>query len=189
MVSPAALVLGGADCLWEDVEALESLLGRPWPGIVIAANDAGYVWPRFLDHWVSMHVEKFTGVAQPPDFIPWERRRAENPDIPPEYRGGYLKWGRRAPRLVDRIVEEWDGGSSGMLCLPVARELGCSGAVLCGMPMTPTQHFHDEGQGGAGPWFVADRYWKRWLRQLHRIWTLFWDRTLFGECSKTTPDS
>src|SRR5688572_6460764 len=52
-----ALLLGGADCVWDDVNALESMLGSTWPGIVIAVNDIGAMWPRRLDHWCSLHME------------------------------------------------------------------------------------------------------------------------------------
>ncbi len=177
------MILGGAECLWEDVESLERMIGGPWPGIVIAANDAGYVWPRFLDHWVTMHPEKFQGIAQPDwddgsPFIGWEARRAAN-----GYEGGYTRWGRRAPRLVDRIVEDWDGGSSGFLCLTVAHELECPRAVLCGLPMTETPHFHDEGQGKDGVWHVADRYWRCWVRSSYRIEG--WVRSMSGRTQET----
>ena len=51
-----AIVLGGADCVWDDVLAWEAIYGRRWDGLVAAANDIGCHWPRPLDHWATLHV-------------------------------------------------------------------------------------------------------------------------------------
>ena len=100
------LVLGGSDGLGSDVERLESLLEEPWPGVVVAANNAGVDWPRDLDHWVSFHPEKFQAEDPANGTGNWlARRKAMG------YSGGYETWARRAPALVDHVIPAWGGMS------------------------------------------------------------------------------
>lgn len=139
MIRPTdALVLGGADCVWEDVLKVEALVGEQWPGLVIAVNDVGCVWPRHLDHWVTLHVEKLSV---------WKMIRERQ-----GFSNGYRLWGRRGRKTyVDHVVRPWGGGSSGLFGVTVAFFLGCEKIVLCGMPMEATAHFgesveHDRGR-------------------------------------------
>lgn len=167
-----ALILGGAECVWDDVEELEEeVLGREWPGLVIATNDAGADWPRRLDHWVSFHPEKFLEVMPPGNTGAWveERRRNGHPD-------GAVLWARRAEHIVDRLVEPWDGGSSGLLACVVAHELACTRGVLCGVPMDRRPHYH-RGHGGE-PWKWADKHWREWETNEDRIQG--WVRSMSG---------
>lgn len=171
-----ALCLGGAACVWGDVRALEEeVLGGPWPGIVIACNDAGVDWPRRLDHWVTMHPEKLH-VAEPDGSGDWMARRAAN-----DFHGGYTTWGIRSPHLVDRIIKPWGGGSSGFIMLRIADELSCTRAVLCGVPMTYSPHYHSDHQGK--PWKHADHHWRSWVRHWHRIDG--WVRSMSGRTRET----
>lgn len=157
------MVLGGAQCLWADVQALERLVGGPWPGLVVAVNDAGVDWPRQLHHWVTMHPEKFHRVLPPGDTGAWEARRRAN-----GYPGGYVRWARRDQHLVDRVVECWAGArNSGLLALRAAQAIGCSRAVLCGVPMDRRPHYH--GAHGGEPWRWADRHWQGWLAHHHHL--------------------
>jgi len=151
----SALILGGASCVWHDVHTLEDLMGRRWSGIVIAANDVGCHWPRHLDHWVTLHPEKMPG---------WKELREKN-GMP----GGYLTWGSRI-RIMDRRLKPWGGGSSGLLAVALAYQLGCAKVVLCGTPMDSRPHFreshiHPEGQ----KWHSADNHWRAWIRNMDRI--------------------
>lgn len=168
---PWALILGGADCLWEDVDRLGELLSRPWPGIVIATNDAGVHWPGRLDHWVTLHPEKFERVCPPGDTGEWLARRSAR-----GHPGGFTTWSRRADHIVDRLLEGWNGGSSGLFAVAVAHHLGVSRAVLCGVPMDERRHFH-EAHGGR-PWEWADKHWQVWLRHRERI--AGWVRSMSG---------
>lgn len=154
----AALALGGAECLWDDLRELEeNVLGEPWPWLVGACNEAGADWPRRLDHWASYHPEKFLTVCSPGAGGAWieRRREAGHPD-------GYTLWSSRAEEIVDRTIG-MEGGSSGLLVVRVLLKVGAERVVLCGMPMDERPHYHD-GHGGE-PWDHADMHWKEWERQ------------------------
>lgn len=170
-----ALILGGAACVWEDVAALEQMLGHPWDGIVIAANDIGCHWPRRLDHWCSLHPEKLKK---------WADLRAQNghPD-------GYLTWARRLPRLVDRLVHNFDGGASGMLAVRVAQALGCTHVVLCGVPMDRSGHFEESTEHQPGRAFPAAGHWKKWRAQADQLrgWVKSMSMTYDAERKEMVP--
>lgn len=144
----AAMCLGGSSEVWQDVLALERLYGRQWDGLVIAANDVGSHWPRVLHHWVSLHPAKFSA---------WEPLRQQY-----GFDGGYLKWGRVPQTIVDLSVQPWGGGSSGMLALQVALELGCTRVVLCGIPMTKTPHFAETTERVSTVWGAVEGHWGAW---------------------------
>ncbi len=168
-----ALLLGGAETLWSDVQAVETLIGRPWDGAVIACNDAGVHWPRFLDHWCTLHPEQFRTW---PDGGPgWLEQRTElgHPD-------GYVTWARRTPKLVDRLCNTWGGGSSGLLCVAVAEKVGVTHAILCGIPMEATPHFNDHHRTGRDPWPSADSHWRAWERPNARRRMETWVRSMSG---------
>jgi hypothetical protein len=143
-----ALVLGGADCVWADVAALEAMLGREWDGVVIAANDIGCHWPRRLDAWCTLHPEKM------PKWLK-ERSARGHPD-------GYITWSRKGGR-ADRQIKTWGGGASGMLAVAVAYEMGCERVILAGVPMTRTAHFVESGVHQRGKiWSSASTHLKAW---------------------------
>lgn len=162
-----ALILGGAEEVWEEVLAWEQLYGRPWDGLVIAANDVGSHWPRSLDHWVTLHPDKFKA---------WKALRAQYAFI--DGSETYETWGRRA-RGFDHNVRPWAGGASGMLAVQVAQILGCTRAVLCGIPMTPTSHFVESTvQVPEKPWSAVAGHWRAWERELPRMQG--WVRSMSG---------
>lgn len=154
-----ALILGGAECVWEDLRALEQLMGRPWDGIVIAANDIGAHWPGRLDHWVTLH---------PENFVKWITLRREL-----GHQDGFTTWTpqNKLPKLkgipqpvTHRPVQNFAAGASGLLACVVALEkLGCVRGVLCGIPMTSTPHFAEsKSQVKGRKWSAADAHWKAW---------------------------
>lgn len=146
-----AIVIGGGECIWTDVRALEELIGHEWDGLVIAANDVGVVWPRPLHHWATLHPEKFKK---------WQEQRRKN-GLP---EAGRL-WSRRGRTGSHSTVVPWAGGSSGMLAVTVARELGCTRIVLCGVPMTRTPHFQESVVHPRGRvWSSADTHWRSWTK-------------------------
>lgn len=164
-----ALVLGGANTLHEDSALALDLFGQA-PDLVIASNHAARDEPGQLDHWATMH----------PDLLPhWiaQRRAAERPEA------GQLWVPRhrlhKAPEGV-RTIESW-GGSSGLLCVAVALEVGAERVILAGVPMLKTaRHYDDEKH-----WLEARQYWPAWERQAHlmrgRVKSLSgWTRELLG---------
>lgn len=144
-----ALVLGGAKSLAEDVAFARTLVD-PRECVIVACNDAGYEWPGKLDHWVTSH----------PDELPIreEKRRQRG------YPGGYETWTRTFPfgqrdkeALCDHTVGGYRDGSSGLLAVGVALEIGCH-AILCGIPMEDQDHFNR-----SGGWEVATSYRTAWV--------------------------
>lgn len=146
-----ALVLGGAGTLPADRAAALELFT---PDLIIAANHAGRDEPGRVDAWCTMHAELMEKWLR-------ERRRAGRPDP------GQLWHARHRSHHAlkgSRPIESW-GGSSGMLCIAVAFELGCSHIVLAGVPMDKSAGHYDD----AKPWMEARQYHPAWERHLPRI--------------------
>lgn len=152
------IVLGGGAEVWYDVDTWERLaapdhpvqLGS-WQGLFIAVNDIGVHWPRAIDHWVSCHADKFDA---------WKRQRAAHVGYPRVQ----ATWGCSLGQPVDFVVSPWAWGSSGMLAVQVALELGCTKVILCGVPMTVTAHFgqSDEFNAVTTDWRDAEAHWSKW---------------------------
>lgn len=163
-----ALVIGSASTLEDDYLAARKLF---IPDLVIGCNHAARDHPSRLDHWATMH----------PDLYPlWllERRRQNHPEP------GQL-WHARHRVVPDglesRPIESW-GGSSGLLCVAVALELGCDRVVLAGVPMLKMAGHYDDPR----PWTEARTYQQMWElhkpRMLGRVKSMSgWTRDLLGE--------
>ena len=157
-----AIVLGGADCVWDDVLAftygIQPNRPTPWPGLWIAANDVG-VHCAPLDHWVSFHVNKFERWKQLRELERWQY---------PEPR----TWGTLPGQPVDFVALPWSGGSSGMLAVQVALHLGCTKIVLCGIPMVQAPHFLEsqEFTPETTVWRESDLHWRAWVRVQAQGW-------------------
>jgi hypothetical protein len=140
-----ALVIGAAECVLDDLEALEGT--APLSAFeVFAANDGGVIWPGRLDHWCSLH----------PDELPERRRRREAAGGP----NGYLTWSTHGG--VDRILphdfDVADGGSA-VLASCVARYLGRDRKIVwAGCPITPTPYQVEHMHHGKGAWPHANIY-------------------------------
>lgn len=155
------LVLGGAECLWRDVEAYQG----PIDGCV-ACNDAGAVWPGALDAWVTLHPLNWT---REKDAWLAKRRGKGFPDVPL-----YTHDANKAPDGAILTTYCFPGqehsGSSGMFAAKVALvDLGFDRAILCGIPMSPMKHitgadhWHTQPDvNGAKPSQLPGRYLKRW---------------------------
>lgn len=143
-----ALVLGGATSLFDD-EAAARAMGFE-PDILVATNHAGRDREGPVDHWCSFHVELL------PMWIA-ARRAAGRPDA------GQL-WGchkRAAPEGLElRYAANW-GGSSGLLAVTVALELGATHVVLAGVPLTREGEHYDK----PGLWRDAGNYRGRWIHR------------------------
>lgn len=157
-----ALLLGGAECVWRDVEASEEQLGPEWWDVCLAVNDIGVHWPRELGHWGSAHSQKFKADPDHPQKMGWLEQREAN-GHPPARR----LFGKQFPKIVHDVIHSW-GQDSGILGVRRAYLLGCPGIVLCGVPMDPREHFAESRVHVPGrPWGAADSSWKYWVRRLN----------------------
>jgi hypothetical protein len=139
-----ALILGGASCVWNDVDAALSL-GEFFA--VVACNDIGTAWAGELDAWVTLHPENMEG---------WIRQRASR-GYPPAKRIVYHQWKGGSPKPDLVTAYNWHrshkSASSGVFAAKVALEIGCERGVLCGVPLTMTAHFNDRGDWSAATSF------------------------------------
>lgn len=148
--------MGSANTLDDDRDRAFQLFeetGR-MPDMIVACNHAARDWSGRLDHWVTMHPELF------PLWL-HARRRLNSPDP------GQL-WAARHRPVPDGLdvkpVESW-GGSSGLLCVTVALQLGAQRIVLAGVPMRKTARHYDNDQH----WQEARGYWPAWERLEPRL--------------------
>jgi hypothetical protein len=169
-----AVVLGGASCVWAD---LEELRGMANPDIVVAVNDVGTVYPHELHHWASYHAGYFTR---------WVEQRQKN-GLP----GTPVLWtGKRLPRGLRSDIKIFDlfGGSSGLLGAHIAMQCA-DRVVLAGVPMDPTmQHYHGRDRGK--PWKDAKSYHRHWQVLAPRLRPHLrsmsgWTRDLLGSPTPT----
>ena len=153
-----AMVLGSADCLFHDAMAC-ARWAHQVPVTIIAVNDAGWLWPDKIDHWVSLHGENF------PDY---QRKRFEsgaNMD--------YETWSREkddGAKLTHRLPH-WGVGTSGLYAVTVAFHLGIDRVVLCGVPMEPRPHVVEHMKWGEADWpqsgvEIHRPGWEYWLPQM-----------------------
>lgn len=139
-----ALILGGAACVWKDVDAA---LGIGEFDLVIACNDIGAAWAGDLDAWVTLH---------PENMAAWQAQRAARGYAPARKIVYHeAKADAPAPDLVTPY--NWHrhhkSPSSGVFSAKVAIELGATRGVLCGIPLTMTAHFNDAGEWSAASSF------------------------------------
>lgn len=123
-----ALVLGSADCLFDDIEDFYRL-GHA--DVVAACNDAIPMWTGHLSAACSLHQNKLSG---------WLKQRQENGLELPDY--AYAFEGRSWDVTPYKFEGQEATGSSGLYALKVALcDLGATHAVLCGIPMDQRGHF------------------------------------------------
>ena len=171
-----ALILGGAACLDEDLAAAAALGITEETAAIIATNHAGRDRPGRVDAWASFHAELFNrwiaereAAGRPPALMLWTAERPlHEPQMPPNL----------------HLTSHW-GGSSGLLAVAVALELGFRRIVLCGVPMTAEGEHYDR----AGLWIDAGNYRRAWLDRAGvlagRVRSMSgWTRDMLGE-----PDS
>lgn len=161
-----ALCVGGAACVWDDLAALERLVGGAWPGPIIACNDIGTLLPD-LDHWATLHAAKLPQ---------WRQARAEN-----GHPSHYETWSCENRTSVDHHWDHWTKGSSGFYELGVALEgLGRDRAILAGIPMDAGKHAFRQT-----PWNAYRIYTRTWSDSAEglrgRVASMSgWTRELFG---------
>lgn len=143
-----ALVLGGAASLAEDEAAILALGFKP--DLIVATNHAGRDREGRVDAWCSFHLELF------PLWLK-ERRAHGRPD--PE--SLWTCAPAPKPKSLDlpvRRAPNWRG-SSGLLAVTVALELGAERIVLCGVPLTKEGEHYDR----PGLWRDAGNYRAGWV--------------------------
>lgn len=152
-----ALVLGGANTVWSDIDALFALWKEPWCGLVFAANDVGVWWPYRLDYWCSLHMVKMP---------PWETERKKR-GYPLGYKKGESHRSRPTTYPAKRQITPRDllrSGSSGALAVAIAIELDVKRIVLCGVPMDNSTHFKESAVHVQGrPWGSSGGHWRAWV--------------------------
>jgi hypothetical protein len=162
-----ALILGGAVCVWDDLERFRVL----WPHdcVTIATNETGWLYPGRLDYWISLHPENFARKK-------WLMKRPAK-----DYRT--VSHRSRKDMPIDLILEHWGAGSSGLYAVTLAEYLKAPAAVLCGVPLD------DQGNVDGRPhWAMKEVNTHRqgWEKQRDRIapWVRSmsgWTRDLLGE--------
>lgn len=156
-----ALVLGGAKCVWDDLRELEEIVGGPWPGWVVAANDVAThdprklhpdieLWDGTVHAWCSLHPRKFKK---------WKAER-ERAGLPPVG----STWSHSYRSLCDNVLRERAAGSSGLFAVCVSRDrLGAEAIVCAGTPMTKMAHFDESREHQKDDaWTRAKHHFPRW---------------------------
>lgn len=166
----AALILGGADSIWDDASAALDLFQ---PDIVLAVNDIGTAWAGSLDHWCTLHPER---------MVAWralrDRRGLPAAGVHVAHSDSYDGIDRATPYLWPGMTAS---GSSGLFAVKVALEAGADRVVLAGVPMSREgAHFFD-----ALPWTDRDSFMSGWREAMPFIAGKVksmsgWTRNTFG---------
>ena len=147
-----AILIGGAERAIADYNVACNLCrALDLDATVFAANDMIELFPGRIDHAVTLHPEKLK--------VQW---------IPGRERNGYPKpgevWAHRWYDCVTKWTKDW-GGSSGLLMIKIAREMGFRKVILCGVPMTVEDNHFRRGQ----PWTAAHGFRRAWGRQIRDL--------------------
>lgn len=146
-----ALVLGSARTLAADRDGALELFE---PDLIIGCNHAARDCPGRLDHWATMHPDQLPGWLA-------TRRSAGRPEPGRFWHARH----RVVPAGIESTaIESW-GGSSGLLCVAVAFELGVERVVLAGVPMNKADAHYDDPR----PWTEARTYRQMWEFRLPRL--------------------
>lgn len=153
----SAVVIGGASCVWTDLEAAKALGDY---NLLIAINDAGAEYPGTVDYWISLHPEK---MAQ------WARKRAENGYQPARQYVAHIGNTNETRRdggfrVSFSVPYTWHGSSGLFACEIALKTLEVDRVVLCGVPMTADPHFFD-----SEPWNAVKGFWDAWPAALPHI--------------------
>jgi len=176
---PISLVIGGAECVWDDLDDLEAMMGGPWPGLVVVCNDMAYKaavcperhigrrWTGPLHHWTTLHAEKMGG---------WKRQREQaGLDM------NFATWSAVNRTIIQYHFEGWKDGSSGLYATGVVlKALRIPKALLCGVAMDGTKNTFTGRE-----WASHHRYQKGWTKNrdalTDRVRSMSgWTRLMFG---------
>jgi hypothetical protein len=120
-----AIVVGGAECLLDDVTTAEQLIGQR-TRTVFATNDM-----------IADLAEYDVAATLHPDKLPmWLARRALKGWAPPA-----VIWAhRKGNALVTHTTPDWCGSSS-LFAVKIALQTGHDRVIVCGAPLTVTKHY------------------------------------------------
>jgi len=165
-----ALVVGSAECLWDDSEKALRLFT---PDAYFVINDSIPVWPLRVDYACSLHIDKM------PNWINRRREKNGNDD--------FEIWSHRPNKqpIKDRTVKATPDlqGSSSLFAVKVAiMQLQFDAAVLVGIPL----------EANAGhiirhkPWNSVRMFYKGWEKQFDVLKNKVrspsgWTKNKFGE--------
>jgi hypothetical protein len=162
-----AIVIGGALKVWDDL-AIALAMTEGYARLIVATNYAGRDYEGDIDAWVTLHPEQFAA---------WAKERAErgrNIDyrlFVPAHRAG----------VGGEVVTQDGSGSSGLFAAQIAlQELGCAGAIWCGVPMdAEASHYLRRG-----PWTTHEIYRPAFEAAKAKGWNIRslsgWTREAFG---------
>ncbi len=141
----AICIGGGNDPIaeFETAKALCVATGKSYA--VFACNSILATLPGIITHGITLHPDLWQG---------WRSLR-ERTGHPMPLR----LWAHRPYPLFTDYTKDWQG-SSGLFAVKIARELGYTHIILCGIPMTAEgRHFVREQL-----WHEADGFRKGWAR-------------------------
>lgn len=161
-VGRTALVIGGGQRVFQDIKTAFDLFT---PDLVLAVNDVATKYPGRIDHFCSMHPEKF-GM--------WTDARM-NAGLEPAGKL-WTAFHKSGPEYIKRVV--YPGGGSAGLAVAVAINQGAEKVVLAGVPLTSEPHFFDqqpwalrEVNAYRKHWASSKRHWKDIVRSVSGGWT------------------
>lgn len=132
-----ALVVGCAECVWDDIIAARNILRC---NAVYCVKMIGVYWPGTFQVWVTLH----------PEFMDAYEGRRKALGLPDGYEivappPGELGEHGAKGRISRRVSFRWSGmtasASSGIYGAKVALEDGHDRVVLAGIPMDNSKHF------------------------------------------------
>lgn len=136
-----AIILGGAQCVWNDWRAAMDL-SEPDSYHLVAINDVGQYVNAHIEHWISLHHSYFPG------WLNFRRGHARNKPHIHSHRDNTER------RPGENRVDWWwwicfGGGTSGLFAAVICVLLGYDRIILAGLPMDNSPHFFDP------PWYAA----------------------------------
>lgn len=165
----AIVLCGGGDPFAEYARAASLCCEAGRDFVVIAGNDMIGKFPYRIDHAVTLHPDKIRL---------WLGER-----ISAGYGAPSRVWSHRPFAGVTDWTRDWQG-STGLICIKIARELGYTHVVLCGVHMTVEgNHFIRQK-----PWQAAHGFRRGWLGRIPELTPYVrsfggWTREQFGEPS------
>lgn len=147
MALTRAIIIGGAATVWDELARARELMPN---AMIIGVNHAGRDYDGELAHWATMHPELFGRWIA-------ERSKHRRPSA-----GKLWHAKHRISKVDSKPIESW-GGSSGLLAVKLALDLGCERVILCGVPMEQQGcHYDQLGR----KWLEARQYWANWNKHL-----------------------
>lgn len=156
-----ALIVGCADCVWDEVEAAQKL--ATFDEFYICKL-AGVHWDQGFFHWVTLH----------PEYMAHYQKLRREQGLPDTYEiiaplesevGNH--WQHPADRRVSYRWPKMSGasGSSGLYGVKCAMDDGCTHVVLAGIPMTREARHFTRGN----PWVQVDCFTEVWKLMLPKL--------------------